>query len=73
MENSTLLDKHRQQKSIKELHRKAIKAKRKGLWTQEDIDLAKAVGREAEKFFDQQTDIESKIVGMVDDLFWDLL
>jgi hypothetical protein len=42
---------YRQSQPIDELRRKAAKATRPGWWTQEDIDLAKAEGKEMAEWF----------------------
>ena len=44
-----ILAKERQRQPISELERKAVKARRKGRFTVEDIDLAKAEAREMSK------------------------
>ena len=43
----------RQSKPIKELERKAKKARRKSFFTQEDIDLAKGKGKLLYDFFNK--------------------
>lgn len=51
-----IIDEHRRKKSVKELERKWIKAKGRysnQYWCAEEIDLAKAKGRELEKLFEK--------------------
>lgn len=48
------LSAYRRRKPIEELVRKAKKAKRKGIWTQEEVDLAIAEGERLSKLFQHE-------------------
>ena len=70
--NHPKIYKHRISKPLKELLRKRNKAKRKGDFTQEDIDYAKAWGKETHEFFNNQRPSPPRFSLAIDEHFWDM-
>lgn len=55
-DRANTIERHRQLQPIEELERKAFKAARWGIWTQEDVDLAMAKGELWAKWFAGNSD-----------------